>query len=78
MKESQNTIIERKQKGIYETRGEWFDRMGRNVGKMVCIGAIVMTVVGAVVHVASQMWWNVALDFIVMVVFSVLLGEREG
>lgn len=78
MKETQNTIIERKQEGTFETRGEWFDRMGRNFGKMLCIVAIILSVVGAVAHVASQMWMNFALDSVVMVFAAVALAYQEN
>ena len=67
-------IIEPKPRHTYETRGEWLDRMGRNGGKLLCLPAIILSVVGAVAHIASQMWANFALDFIVMVVFSMVLS----
>ena len=74
----ENPIIERKQEGTFETRGEWFDRMGRNVGKMLCIVAIILSVVAAVAHMASQKWANFALDFVVMVLPAVALACQEN
>ena len=73
-------IIEPKPRHTYETRGEWFDRLGRNAAHLPCLLAIILSVVGAVAHIASQMWANFALDFIVMVVFSLMLslcGKEE-
>ena len=73
-------IIEKRKPQTFETRGEWFDRLGRNAAHLLCLLAIILSVVGAVAHIASQMWANFALDFVVMVVFSLILSlcGKEG
>ena len=73
-------IFKQKKQNTFETQDEWFDRLTLNIGKAVCLLVIIMSIVGAVAHIASAMWVNFALDFAILAIFSVILahtGEEE-
>lgn len=77
MKENRNIIIEKK--SDYETQGEWIERIGGNIARVVSLLFIILMVAGAVVHIATGMWTNLILDFaaIVALSFGIVYRDKE-
>ena len=73
----ENTIIERKQEGTFETRGEWFDRWAGNLGRLVCLALLILAVGVSVVYIASERWKDLLFS-LVAIAFLVFAIARIG
>lgn len=71
-------IFKQKQQNTFETQDEWFDRLTRNIGKAVCLLVLIMSIVGAVAHVATGLWLNLLLDAAVMAGAVIGLTHKEN
>lgn len=68
-------LIEKKQG--YETQGEWFERIGGNIARVVCLLFIILMTAAAVVHIATGLWTNLILDFAAIVALSFGIAYRD-